>query len=109
MIKPAKSPKSIPISTGELCKKGSKVYLKVEERLYSVHLWDIEKHNPKGKEKATGVLFTFKDPVVDHQVYVHGWVYPGTLEILESEVKPSKSKKKQQKQIDREENNDAQT
>jgi len=101
MLKPAKSQKLLPISTGELCKKGSKVYLKVEDELYSVHFWDIEKYSPKGKEKATGVLFKFKDPVLDHQIYVHGWVYPGTLEIIESEVKPSKSRKKQ---IDRGEN-----
>jgi len=83
--------KELPAVAGEIYRKGKKVYLKVDGRLYGVHLWDVEKYEPRSKEKAEGVLFKFKHPAQDQSVMVHGWVYPGTLKLTGSQVPPAKA------------------
>ena len=70
-------------ATGVICRQANRLYLEVDGKRYQIHLWDVEKWAPRPKTTAEGILFHFKNPVAEGHHWVHGWVYPGTLKLLE--------------------------
>jgi len=71
-------------ATGVVCRQANRLFLEVDGKLYQIHLWDVEQCSPRPKTTAEGILFHFKKPVAEGRYWVHGWVYPGTLKILEA-------------------------
>jgi len=66
---------------GITVKKGSKLYFQTENKFYLIHFTDVERLKLQPQQNVEGILFHMKEPVVEHGIMVHGWVYPGVVKL----------------------------